>query len=275
MRTELTPVRVKILLSILKMKEKELSAANIAKTLHISKSTVSRAADSFANEKILYEKELKFTPYGEKQVKRIDHEKEILQNWFISEGGMSFQEAEDQAIHLLLCTAEQTRELLIEKLASATNRCALCDVDGFCEMCIDYLLADGEYSIAYTIYKDNSKEHLQVSMANEGFCHPGILRVKDGVGYVYLKSKRLVRPLPTGKGMMSGQVDEVAYLMNHQFKAAVRNNNIWSFPTSCMKFTYNKGEGVLLGSAPLKMKCSSGSMYMPESVAIFTLALVL
>lgn len=275
MKTELTAVRMRILFCILHMKDKNINAAGIARGLHISKSTVSRALEYFQRENILKETGISLTTYGRELMKGLWRKKEILQE-FLSEGGqMNSAMAEEEAINMILCTSEKTLETFIEKIRPRQDNCVLCEIDGFCEKCIDYLLEDGEYEISFTIYKDNSEKHMQVSMANDGFHHPGKMIVKNGVGTIELQSKKVVRPTPFGEGMLAGHVDRVSYLMNHQYENALHDGNYWKFPASCMKFTYNKGEGVLMGSTTLRLNCSVGKMYMPESIALFTMILLL
>lgn len=275
MKTEMTAVRMRILFCILHMEDKHVNAAGIARGLHISKSTVSRALEYFKKENILKEPGISFTAYGRTLVKELWRKKEILQEFLGESGQMNSAMAEEEAISMILCTSERTLDAFVEKIKPKQNNCVLCEIDGFCEKCIDYLLEDGEYEISFTIYKDNSQKHMQVSMANDGFAHPGKMIVKNGVGTIELQSRKVVRPTPFGKGMLAGQVDRVAYLMNHRYETALHDGNYWKFPTSCMKFTYNKGEGVLMGSTTLKLNCSVGKMYMPESIALFTMILLL
>ncbi len=272
---DLTKIRMQILFCIERMEGEQVTAAKIAAGLGIAKSTVTRAIDYFQEQKLLEPYQISFTAYGREWIAKYSRYRREISEWLIEQGRMSPEEADEEAIHMILTLQDETIELIIGKQKDEKRECMFCDIDGFCEKCIDYLLEDGRYDISFTIYKDNSHKNMSVSMANDGFYHPGVLEVTNGVGMIRLRSKRMVRPMPVGNGMLAGQVEKMSYLMNHRYEAAVADGSSWIFPTACMKFTYNKGEGILMGSASLKMSSSVGKMYMPESSALFTMVLVI
>lgn len=268
---EMTVVRIRILLSILHNQEKGITAAAIAQSLHVSKSTVSRAVEYFQRQKLVQEKKLGLTALGEKIVRQYWERKEMLVSWLVEKVGMERIKAEEEALTMILTVEPKTLEAFLAQIEETRRNCELGGIDGFCEKGIDYLLDDGQYDISFTIYKDSNKQHMKVSMANDGFHHPGQLLVKNGIGIIRLESKKVIRNAPLGNRMLAGQVDSIAYLDNHQYANAVHEGNVWKWPVSCMKFTYNKGEKILTGSAILKLSCSVGEIYMPESTAVVTI----
>ena len=275
MKTELTNIRIKILFILLHNTKKGITAAMIAQALGVSKSTISRALEYFQKEKIVQKEKLQLTMLGDKTVAKYWEQKDSLLAWLTDNVDMNRIEAEEEAIGIVLNTKEKTLDAFISTLEKGKRNCVLCEMDGFCEKCIDYLLDDGEYDISFTIYKESKTKHMQVSMANDGFIHPGLLIVTNGIGIIRLESKKVVRSVPAAKGLFSGRVDDVSYMQNHQYVNAVHEGNIWKVPVSCMKFTYNKGERILMGSAVLKFSCTVGKIHMPESTAVFTITLTI
>ena len=91
-------------------------------------------------------------------------------------------------------------------------------------------------------------------MVNEGFEHPGILSVTDGIGTIRLHATTLnARSAQTGAAM---------------------KGNVKS-PAESFSF-YNLRPGfspVLHGTLPIKITANVGTMYMPESIAFFSVFL--
>lgn len=275
MKTELTMIRMKMLFAILHNQNKTVKAATIAQVLGVSKSTISRALEYFQRENIVKKEVLQLTTVGEEMVARYWQQKETLLEWLVDSADMSRIEAEEEALGIILNTKERTLDAWIRRLENEERNAVLCEMDGFCEKCIDYLLDDGEYDISFTIYKDDSRKHMQVSMANDGFHHPGTLNVKKGVGIIRLESKKVVRTSGGMRGLFGGRVDNVAYLKENHYIDAVHEGNVWKFPISCMRFTYNKGERILMGSTMLRFSCMVYNINMPESIALFTMTLTI
>ena len=273
MKTELTTIRIKILFVILHDKKRAVKAATIAQALGVSKSTISRALEYFQKENVVKKEKLQLTPIGEGIVTRYWQQKEALIEWLVYSADMSRIEAEEEALGIILNTKERTLDAWLRSIENGTRNNILCEMEGFREKCIDYLLDDGEYDISFTIYKNNVQKYMQVSMANDGFHHPATMYVKNGIGIIRLESKKVVRTNSKTNGLFGGRVNKIAYLQGHHYVDAVHEGNVWRFPISCMSFTYNKGENSLMGSTMLQFSCSIGNISMPESVALFTMIL--
>lgn len=134
-------------------------------------------------------------------------------------------------------------------------------------------LKDGEYRFPFIIYRESSKNGNNISMANEGFEHPCILSVRDGVGTLQLKAvETTAKSAATGKAM-HGFIKNMKYFDNGSFINADQNGRVLSFPASALSFK-NIGEGmgqILHGLVCLRMQCTVGMIHMPESTAIFTI----
>lgn len=114
-----------------------------------------------------------------------------------------------------------------------------------------------------------------VSMVNEGFEHPGILSVTDGVGTIRLHATTLnARSAKTGAAM-KGKVKSLKYFDSGDFIDAERKDDIISFPAESFSF-YNLRPGfspLLHGTLPIRITANIGTMYMPESIAFFSVFL--
>lgn len=136
-------------------------------------------------------------------------------------------------------------------------------------------LPDGNYKLSFIVYREKANNVTNVSMVNEGFEHPGILSVTDGVGVIQLHMTTLnARSAKTGAAM-KGKVKSVKYFDNGDFINAEINGDIVSFPAESFSF-YNLRPGfspVLHGTLPVKITANVGTMYMPESIAFFTVIL--
>ena len=120
-------------------------------------------------------------------------------------------------------------------------------------------LPDGNYRLSFIIYREKANNVTNVSMANEGFEHPGILSVTDGVGTAAMK----------------GKVKSLKYFDNGDYISAELNGDIVAFPAESFKF-YNLRPGfspVLHGTLPIKITANVGTMHMPDSIAFFTILL--
>ncbi|HIT89406.1 MAG TPA: MarR family transcriptional regulator [Candidatus Merdenecus merdavium] len=199
MKEHLTNVRLKILFSILHIKQSKQNATSIAQGLHISKSTVSRAIEKFQEQGIVDEYQLKLTEEGEEIVKYYWKCKEYIKEWLKIDHQILESTAEDEAIALVLNTRKETLDSIMKEINDKKKRHIMGELDGFTHQCIDYLLEDGTYQVAFTIYKSKIKNGLIVSMANDGFIHPASLVIKNGIGMVSLTSKKYGTHCPSTK----------------------------------------------------------------------------
>lgn len=129
-------------------------------------------------------------------------------------------------------------------------------------------LGDGEYPFAFTVYK---KDRVEISMANEGFYHPGILEIKSGYGQLIFKLKEVEHVSLTGKMILKGKLEALKYEIENQFISSrfLRDNFI--LPISKLRFFYSKEERILQTSIKIRVKADVGIIHMPESEAILTI----
>ena len=135
-------------------------------------------------------------------------------------------------------------------------------------------LADGEYSFPFLIYRETVRGGTNLSMANEGFRHPCVLRVADGRGHIVLQPVDLSAKSPLTGRKMNGRVRKLPILQpDGVFMRAEEDGENLAISADVLHFL-NIGEGmgqILHGSVCMRMQCSVGTMHMPESTAIFTI----
>ena len=135
-------------------------------------------------------------------------------------------------------------------------------------------LADGEYSFPFLIYRETVRGGTNLSMANEGFRHPCVLRVADGRGQIVLQPVDLSAKSPLTGRKMNGRVRKLTILQpDGVFMRAEEDGANLAFSADVLHFL-NIGAGmgqILHGSVCMRMQCSVGTMHMPESTAIFTI----
>ena len=134
-------------------------------------------------------------------------------------------------------------------------------------------LKDGSYYFPFIIYREQIKNHNNLSMANQGFENPCELIVKDHEGLVYLAVKTVSAESMSSGKKMEGRVNKMQYLYDGEFRDGGIDGRYVYFPVTALNFiAMGKGRDTLLhGSVCLRMQCSVGDMHMPESTAIFTM----
>ena len=131
-------------------------------------------------------------------------------------------------------------------------------------------LKDGSYYFPFIIYREQIKNHNNLSMANRGFENPCELIVKDHEGLIYLAVKTVSAESMSSGKKMEGRVNKMQYLYDGEFRDGGIDGRYVYFPVTALSFiAMGKGRDTLLhGSVCLKMQCSVGDMHMPESTAI-------
>lgn len=245
------------------------SVTGLALRFGISKSTCSRILRTFYEEGwIAVRGKGTLSKHGSQRVRRMQKEIEGLTAWLISEGGLTYSEAYKEAKTLFLTMDASVLEKLVHRASLIAFYKSLANVkhvDG------DFLCAnleDGTYPFAFTIYKDQEHKHDQISMANEGFSHPGYLRIKEGIGMLCLQTIEVehasrIRPI-----VLKGRLSDLQYYSKHGFVAADVDKDGFRIPICNILFNYNKEERVLQGCIRLWMRVNVGSMHMPESTAM-------
>ena len=126
-------------------------------------------------------------------------------------------------------------------------------------------LDDGQYLFAFTVYK---ADKMEISMANDGFFHPGILDIKMGHGGLVLKPKEVERESMMGKMVLKGKLSSLKYQVGEDYLECRMIKDDYIIPISKLRFHYSKEERILQTSVKIKVKPTVGKIHMPESIAI-------
>lgn len=268
-------LRLRVLLCFLREDEKDCTVMEIARTLGEEHYTISRAISALEKEGLLSREQPRkprLTENGRIQAARYAERISTTINHLLYEG-VNVESAKSDAFYWALYNTDDTMEII----RSAEERCRikyeLRSEKQFSGALLCKKMKDGEYRFPFIIYRENAKSGSNISMANEGFEHPCILSVKNGVGTIQLKALEITaNSASTGKAMR-GRIKSMKYFDKGSYINADENGNILSIPASVLNFK-NVGEGmgqILHGLVCLRMQCTVGIIHMPESTAIFTI----
>ena len=186
--------------------------------------------------------------------------------------GAKMEDAEKDAYNIVLFASESTTEIIKKKYGAIKLKVEVGDLYNFKGEELIPHLEDGMYSVDFLIYRQNPDYNKLLSMANNGFEHPGHLFVENGIGKVKLKIKDVKMKAPYKDGFVKGQAAEVRYLQNGKYVKAETLGSIIALPLEAMDFTVvgNEENKKLHGSLFIKIVSTINTAYMPESEAIFT-----
>lgn len=266
---QLTREKLTYLLYLFKQKDMNYTVTRMAQEVGVSKSTISRVLNNFYQEGLTSEKgKGALTCQGCQLANKYLKDINKLSQWLKSVSDFNDEEAYQEALSLILTLSSSARE----KIVNNTSKERLFEmIDNVKEINGDMLSAnldDGQYPFAFTIYKVN---RLEISMANDGFYHPGILEIKMGLGRIILKPKEVERESMKGKVILKGKLETLKYLENEKFINCEIIRGDYIIPISKLRFYYSKDERVLQTSIKIKVRPSVGKQHMPVSEAIMTI----
>lgn len=245
------------------------TVTSMANRLGVSKSTLSRVLQSFYEEGWMEVKgKGTLSQQGMGIARKLQLEIDKLACWLISEGGLKYDEAYHEAKSLVLTMREDTREKLVHRSSLLSFYKAIENVKHLHGDFLCANLEDGIYTFAFTVYKDQSNDLCAISMANEGFAHPGYLRINQGKGQLCLRVKELEHESMIGKLVLKGKLSHLKYCKDGVFLDAQEEKDCFCIPVNSMTFYYNKEECVMQGSIRLKMRADVGVLHMPERTAV-------
>lgn len=265
----LTREKLTYLLFLYKQKDMNYTVTRMAQEVGVSKSTFSRVLNNFYQEGLTSEKgKGTLTCQGCRLASKYIKDINKLSQWLKSVFDFNDDEAYQEALSLIFTLSSSTRE----KIINSTSKKRLFElIDNVKEISGDMLSAnldDGQYPFAFTIYKAN---RIGISMANDGFYHPGILEIKMGYGRFILKPKEVERESMVGKMVLKGKLESLKYLENEEFINSEAICGDYTIPISKLRFYYSKDERLLQTSIKIRVKPSVGKIHMPESEAIMTI----
>ena len=252
------------------------TVTGLADILGEGKQKISRLLMSLEKEGLLDRSDLRrprLTQAGREQAAYYEKRTNIVLNHLLYEG-LDLNDAEHDAYAWARFSSERGMEIIksSEQRYRAKYELRRQKEFGGEELCRH--LADGEYSFPFLIYRETVRGGTNLSMANEGFRHPCVLRVADGRGQMVLQPVDLSAKSPLTGRKMNGRVRKLTILQpDGVFMRAEKARFSPSSSADVLHFL-NIGEGmgqILHGSVCMRMQCSVGTMHMPESTAIFTI----
>lgn len=267
-------LKLRILLSFLREDESMQKVTKLAEMFGEGKKKISRILQSLERDGLVNRDDTrapKLTEDGRKKAEYYEERESVILNHLLYEG-QDLDSAEYDACVMALYYSDEGMRIVRESEQRYRAKYELRRKTSFGGDTLCRHMKDGDYNLPFLIYRENAKDGSNLSMANEGFVHPCILHIENGVGEVRLK------PIPvsaksklTGREM-TGQVRNLRYFDGGKYVNAYENEEWVSIPAkafSVLNIGANTGQ-ILHGSVSLKMQCSVGTVHMPESTAIFT-----
>ena len=272
----LTPFQIQLLLYYLEAEPKKRTVTDSARILGTTKWAVTRALDALEKQDVVERQENRktvLTASGKKLAEKCRGQMKILEQY------MQYQDIPPVQIkeNALRALSAGFSDEFMDRLAEQEGRMRLKEIfaghRNFHGGDICNYLKDGSYYFPFIIYREQIKNHNNLSMANKGFENPCELIVKDHEGLVYLAVKTVSAESMSSGKKMEGRVNKMQYLYDGEFRDGGIDGQYVYFPVTALNFiAMGKGRDTLLhGSVCLKMQCSVGDMHMPESTAIFTM----
>lgn len=275
MSEALTPFQIQLLLYYLEAEPSKRTVTDSARSLGVGKWAITRAMDAMEKQGIVERLEHRKTALTVPGIKLAEQyrRKFCVFHRYMQYLDVPLSQIRENALQGLAAgfsdafmdrLSEQESRMEIKEHFAGRQRFhggEICD-----------LLEDGSYHFPFIIYRDQMKNHSNISMANQGFEHPCELMVKDHQGLVYLTIKTVsAQSISSGK-QMEGRIQKLQYLCDGEFRDGGMDGRYIYFPATALQFiSMGKGRDTLLhGSVCLKMQCSVGEMHMPESTAVFT-----
>jgi len=258
-------------------KEDNVTVTGLSRTLGEEKYTISRLLSSLEEEGLVdrsNNRHPKLTEQGQELAERYAERVHTMENYLLFKG-VSGENALPDALRMALHLSDQSAGVFRKEEAMEAVKYEFRDRRKFSGFEFFPKLPDGEYRLSFIIYREKANAVTNVSMVNEGFEHPAILSVTDGVGTIRLHATTLnARSAKTGAAM-KGKVKSLKYFDSGDFIDAEQKDDTISFPAESFSF-YNLRPGfspLLHGTLPIRITANIGTMYMPESIAFFSVFL--
>ena len=233
---EITKEKLAYLLFLYKQKETNCTVTRLAEEFGVSKSTFSRVLNIFYHENLIIQKGKGIlSTKGEKLAKNYFKDIAEIKLWLKNISNLSDEEAYQEALTLVLVLSNKTRYNLISDLYKKKLFEKIDKIKSISGDMLTVNLEDGKYQFAFTIYKLNK---LEISMANDGFVHPGILEINNGKGNLILFPKEIEHESLLGNIILKGQVESLKYMLDQEFISSQNIKNSYIIPIDRLKFHY-------------------------------------
>lgn len=266
---QITKEKLSYLIFLYQYKDKNYTITRLSQEIGVSKSTFSRVLGTFYQEGLLIEKgkgvlSSKGCKLASEYLKEINE----LSRWLKCTLDFTDQEAKQEALTLVATLSLTMRKKLISNINKNNMFNLISNIKEINGDMLSINLDDGQYPFAFTIYKVDKTE---ISMANDGFIHPGILEVKKGQGNLILRPREIERESKNKKMILRGKVATLKYQVEEDYLECLTIRGDYIIPINKLRFYYSKEERILYTSIKIKVKATVGIVHMPESIAILNI----
>lgn len=268
-------LKLRILLCFLNSEDYSCNVTGLSKTLGEEKYTISRIITVLEKEQLVDKSNPRHPKLTASGIEKASYYYERINttiNHLMYEG-VDMENARNDAFYWALYCSDKTMDIVRATAQQYKVKYQLRNKSKFSGDVLCKMLSNGSYSFPFMIYRESIKDGSNISMGNLGFEQPCVLNVKDGIGTVNLRAVDVTTKSPFTGEYVKGKIKSMKYNCNGDYENAEMNGDILQFPASVLNFV-NIGFGVdqiLHGSICVKIQCSTGAIYMPESMAIFTI----
>lgn len=257
---EMTTKRLAYLLYLDTDEKKTVTVTELARFFQVSKASASRNISYLVSQKIVCGDSLRLTEEGKAIAGRYREELRLMEEYLQETVHLDENENRENAMQMVMFLTEGMKEQLfrrtrLNRLFQQLKPLRNLTFSEFADM-----LGDGDYPVAFVIYRENFERGKYLSMADRGMEHPATLRVRKGTGTIQLKAVALERRNLMERLMLHGKLAELEYEGKKGFEPTVKDGDYYSFPAEMLDYTYHAEENLLIGNcrlrtcAPLKEK---------------------
>lgn len=268
-KNKLTSVKARILMSLINMDSGKRSVTYLADNIGVSKSTISRAVDWLESRHFLAREENKdivLLPYGMEIAEELERRKYSVSSW-LRTNGISVKAAIEDIESIYLSCSDETIEIMREQAAFHDARRQISDVKN--PFPSEYCRAfdDGDYKVDFAFYKFKDRKSdgaPEISMANKGFFHPAILRIKGNDGYIIFNAG-IIQERPISKNIrLKGTVRNMYYDDDKGRQTLVSAGDEYIIPFDSFTLM-NISENSLIAYMKLYIESTVSHIHMPIS----------
>lgn len=266
--------KIRYLLLLNQLKEKGTTVTEIAKLACVTKSTISRALTSFAEDGILYENRIELTPYGEETACRYQERYDLLVEWLTKGKKTTRETAVSDAYAMLAELSDEligslTTEVRIKKeLHSFLNQAG---AGGNSYRSSGSVPSDGTYPVLLTFFRKDIRIERFLSMADSAFRHRGACIVKEASALIRIEAREISHESRLKGLILKGKAEKLFYETRAGWRQAANEACFYYIPAEAFSFQYYEEEERLLGVIKVKFRVSVDEQHMPDSEAILTI----
>ena len=257
---ELTTKRLEYLLYLNADEKKTVTITELARYFQVSKASASRNISYLVEQKIVCGDSLKLTEEGKILSRRYREELRLMEEYLQETVDMDETEKRENAMQMVICLTDRMKEQLFRKIRLNRIFQRLKPLRNLTFSEFADGMEDGDYPVAFVIYREDFERGKYLSMADRGMEHPATLRIGKGAGTIRLKAVALERRNLMERLMLRGKLAELEYEGKKGFQPTTKDGDNYSFPAEALDYTFHAEENLLIGNcrirtyAPLKEK---------------------